>query len=361
MSHCPPLRSSLLVVLLLGLGCDDGGSDEAAPPRPLLGGELPYETLSEYGFFVGEMAAMEPTTGVVPYQVAAPLWADHAGKDRFIVLPEGSTIEVDGAEAWSLPSGSVVIKSFFYSKDRRAPDQNVHVVETRLLIHEAEGWTGHVYVWNEAQTEAVRKVAGGRLRLEFLDDGGQPAEQSYVLPNTNQCKNCHENDDVMGLLGPVTRQLARPVKRGGEQVDQLDWLASQGLFAAGAPSVEQPLVDPFGDADLDLRARSYLESNCGHCHRSGGHGGASGLVLLASEERPSRFGVCKSPVAAGTGSGGRLHDIAPGRPEDSILVYRMESTDPKVKMPEIPNLLPHQPGIDLVSEWISAMTYPACL
>jgi hypothetical protein len=37
------------------------------------------------------------------------------------------------------------------------------------------------------------------------------------------------------------------------------------------------------------------------------------------------------------------------------LVYRMSSTDPEIKMPEIPNLLVDDVGIDLISEWITAM------
>ncbi len=346
---------------LLCAACDGGGAEEAshryrAPPA----GELPYDALSEYGFFEAPLGESVPVEGVVPYVVAAPLWADHSGKDRYFALPEGAQIDVEGEQAWRFPVGSIVIKHFFYSGDRRDPEATATLVETRLLIREAdEGWTGHTYVWNEAQTDAVRKVAGDRFPIRFIDASGAAAEQTYVLPNTNQCKTCHELDDQLGLLGPVTRQLARPVERGGEVVDQLQWLAQRGLFDA-APSTEAPLIDPFGDGPLPHRARSYLEANCGHCHQSGGHGGPSGLMLLASEARPSAYGICKSPVAAGPGSGGRLHDIVPGRPDRSIMVFRMASTDPDLKMPEIPNLIPDQPGIDLVSEWIAAMEPAGC-
>ncbi len=343
------IRSTFCSLLLL-VGC--GGEETGAKA------ELPYETLSEYRFFVGPLAEMRPAPGVIPYVVAAPLWADHAGKDRFFVLPEGTRVEVDG-EDWAFPVGSVVVKSFFYSRDLRSPGASATVVETRLLIREADGWSAHTYVWDDAQTEAVRKVAGTRKTLAYLDETGGEVTGTYVVPNTNQCADCHERDDELGLLGPVTSQMARRVERGGVEVDQLGWLAEQGLFDE-PPVASAPLVDPFGDAPLDQRARSYLAGNCAHCHRAGGHGGPSGLVLEATETRPAHFGICKSPVAAGPGSGGRLYDITPGRPDESIMVYRMESTDLEVKMPELPNLIPDDAGARLIREWIAAMDPPGC-
>ena len=350
MTRCLPWICS---ALLLAACDDDGGTGGAR-------GEIPYDTLSEYGFFEGALADLKPVAGVVPFQVASPLWADHAGKARYFVLPEGTKVAFDGDEPWVFPVGSIVVKHFFYSKDRRDPEGTATLVETRLLVNDAvEGWTGHTYIWDEAQTEAVRKVAGRKLTLRFTDEQGRPAEQRYFVPNTNQCKTCHERDDVLGLLGPVTRQLDRTVVRDGRTVEQLEWLAEQGLYDA-PPSVDAPLVDPLGDGDLTRRARSYLEANCGHCHRDGGHGGPSGLVLMASETRPQRFGICKSPVAAGPGSGGRLHDIVPGHPDKSILIFRMQSTEPELKMPEIPSLIPDDQGVALVSEWITAMEPAGC-
>ena len=104
----------------------------------------------------------------------------------------------------------------------------------------------------------------------------------------------------------------------------------------------------------------WLHANCSHCHRSGGGGGDSGLVLLAWEDNPIDYGVCRSPVAAGAGAGGFEYDIDPGNPDESIMIYRVSSTDPDVKMPELPNLLPPTDGIALLTEWIAAMDHPPC-
>lgn len=339
------MRTLLLLALALAVGCDDADDAATAPRAPALDlDRIPYETLSEYGYFMGDLAAEQPAPGVIGYQVAAPLWADHADKGRFIVLPEGAQLDTSNADEWDLPVGSVVTKSFSYSKDLRDPAGTRTLIETRLLIHEADGWSGHTYLWNAEQTEATRLVPGRRVNLEFLDEAGQPATRPYIVPNTNQCKNCHEIDDRLRTIGLSTRQMH----------GEFDALIAAGALAA-APSNGEPLVFPFGDAPLDARARAYLDANCGHCHRAGGGGGPSGLVLLASETHPATFGVCKSPVAAGPGAGGRLHDITPGEPDQSIFIYRMSSTDPEIKMPEIPNLVVDQDGVDLISAWIAQM------
>jgi hypothetical protein len=47
--------------------------------------------------------------------------------------------------------------------------------------------------------------------------------------------------------------------------------------------------------------------------------------------------------------------IEPGRPERSILVYRMESTDPGVMMPELGRQRVDAHGVELIREWIAAM------
>jgi hypothetical protein len=71
------------------------------------------------------------------------------------------------------------------------------------------------------------------------------------------------------------------------------------------------------------------------------------------------FGVNKPPVAAGIGSGGRLVDIVPGRPDESILVYRIASAHPGVMMPELGKRLVHEEGVALVRRWVAAMPDPS--
>lgn len=347
---------AVVVAAVVAVGCGDA---EVVDPAPI-GGPYP-QTLSAYGFFEGSMADLAPAPGVIPFEVAAPLWSDRAGKSRMLVLPEGQAIGLSSDGDWDVPVGTVLVKSFWFADDLGAPDGARRIVETRLLVHEAQGWIGQVYLWNDEQTEALRAVAGRRVQVAYTV-AGKREEHEYAIPNTNQCLSCHSRDDVGKPLGLVTPQINRDVERDGATVNQLEWLGTKGVFREAVPDTKAlpAFVDPFGDAPVDARARSYLHANCSHCHRLGGNGGNSGLELLSTEDDPHHYGVCKRTAAAGAGTGGKTYDIVPGDPDASIMPFRMGATDPEVKMPELPNRLPDDEGIALVREWISQMTLPAC-
>jgi hypothetical protein len=105
-------------------------------------------------------------------------------------------------------------------------------------------------------------------------------------------------------------------------------------------------------AYLDDRARSYLDINCGHCHIEGGSADTSGLYLDFNEDRKINLGFYKKPVATGRASNNLKYSIVPGKPEKSILLYRMQSLDPGIMMPESGRSLQHSEAIELVSKWI---------
>jgi hypothetical protein len=106
---------------------------------------------------------------------------------------------------------------------------------------------------------------------------------------------------------------------------------------------------------IDQRARAWLEINCAHCHRAEGPAKNSGLHLMADEKDRAKLGVGKAPVAAGKGSGGLLYDIVPGKPDESILQFRIESVHPGIMMPELGRTITHVEGVELVRKWISEM------
>jgi len=350
----------LCAAVVSGCGPHEQPIQEVKPKGP-----LPYATLSEYGFFAGKLADLTPAADVVPYDVSSPLWSDGAGKARFIVLPEGQRAGFHEGEDWEFPEGTIIIKSFFFPLDRREPEGARRHIETRLLVRDskvAEGWTAHTYLWNAEQTEASRVIAGKKVTVDSIDESGNEVSQTYLVPNTNQCKSCHTRDDVYKVLGLTTQQVNRDINVGGEVRSQIEVLAERGVFSAPppAPAGLAAFADPFGSAPLEERARGYLHANCSHCHRPGGGGGSTGLVLVAWEEEPTKLGVCKGPVAAGSGTGTHLFDIVPGKPEDSIMIFRMSSTDPEIKRPEIPNLLPDAAGVELIRAWIAAMQPPGC-
>ena len=65
--------------------------------------------------------------------------------------------------------------------------------------------------------------------------------------------------------------------------------------------------------------------------------------------------MCKSPVAAGIGSGGFSYDIDPGQPDASILVFRMASTQPGIAMPELGRQTVHTQALAVIRDWIDSI------
>jgi hypothetical protein len=98
-----------------------------------------------------------------------------------------------------------------------------------------------------------------------------------------------------------------------------------------------------------------LDINCGHCHNPKGQAFTSGLFLDWKTQDSTALGFYKTPVAAGKGSGNLRFDIVKGKPSESILVYRMKSTDAGEMMPELSRKLIHTEGVELIKDWIKSM------
>jgi len=348
-------------------GSGSGADTSDLPPqpdRPRLDSPTPLRKLSDYAFFVGPLRDMRPNNGVVAYSVNAPLWSDNAYKGRYIAMPEGGQLTpvADGDEDWQLPVGSIVIKTFYFDLDRTTPNEGPYRInETRLLFVTDHGIVAETYLWNDEQTEAVRFVAGTRINMQVIGTDGASANQEYVVPNKNQCANCHSRSDKIHMLGLTTAQLNREsLEEPGR--NQLELWQSAGMIAGdlGDTALLPAYDKPFVSGSLNGQARAYLHGNCSHCHRTGGAAGVTGLWLLASVTEDYRIGICKGPVAAGAGTGSFHYDILPGHPERSIMPFRMSSVDPEIKMPEIPNLVADQQGVALIQAWIADMPPVAC-
>ena len=94
---------------------------------------------------------------------------------------------------------------------------------------------------------------------------------------------------------------------------------------------------------------------CAHCHNPRGAADTSALDLSLSAPSGRHLGICKSPVAVGRGSGDRSYDIFPGRPDESIIVYRMQQSAPDIAMPELGRSAVHSEGVAAVRAWIAEM------
>ena len=314
--------------------------------------------LSDYGFFIGNLANQQPGKNVLPYEVSAKLFSDYAIKSRFIVLPTSEKLNYQSNGSFVFPIGSTLIKSFYYPADLRAPDKNIRLMETRLLINTPEGWIGYPYVWNIAQTEAFLEIAGERLDVSFINSQGNQENFNYSVPNFNQCKGCHVNQNQMKPIGTKARLLNHEYDYAEGSMNQLKKWSMLDMIN-NLPEISSishtPNYNDPKDGSLDERARAWIDINCAHCHRLGAPGETSGLFLNIEENNKTRLGVFKPPVAAGRATGNLKYTISPGKPEESIMVHRMLSKDPGIMMPELGRKLVHKEGIALVSEWIKKM------
>lgn len=319
----------------------------------------PLPQLSDYGLFEGPLAEQRPAPGVLPYSLRSPLFSDYAEKLRFVRLPEGEAAHYDGKEVFQFPVGTVLVKTFYYPCDARRPEGPRRLVETRLLIHEPAGWRALPYIWNEAQSDAFLEVAGEKLDVSFSAEDGSRRELRYSVPDLNQCKGCHSFNGKMAPIGPSARQLNGEHAYAGGSANQLQHWALNGLLK-GLPARREDIPraavwNAPESGSLDERARVWLDINCAHCHRREGPASTSGLFLDIHSGSPEAMGINKAPVAAGRGSGGLRYGIVPGKPEKSILYYRMASTDPGVMMPELGRSVVHEEGLALIREWIREM------
>ncbi|ADQ17820.1 hypothetical protein Lbys_2124 [Leadbetterella byssophila DSM 17132] len=306
---------------------------------------FPYPKLSDYQLFKGEMKLLSPNDELLEFEPTASLFTDYAFKKRFVKIPKDSVAHLPEHpdEPIVFPNETILVKNFYYPLDFSKPEGERKIIETRLLIRTKNTWEAYTYLWNEAQTEALLKNVGATVPVTYFDK--DTVKLDYVVPQKTQCRSCHQRDGEMQPIGPKGKQLA----------DQLSRWKALGKIDSDQFTGKK-LVPPFDpNYPLEDRARSYLDVNCGHCHSSTGPASTSGLHYNREETRNFHLGVMKSPVAAGLGGGGLKFDIKPGSSEESIVVYRMNSTHPGVMMPELGRVTVHQEAVDLIRAWINSL------
>jgi len=371
-------HAPLLLALWLLAGCQGGMAPVAfhAEGRPA--------KLSDWHVVEVRGGKLQLNDGVVPYDLATPLFTDYAHKLRTVWMPQGTAAKYHPTDTFDFPVGTVISKTFYYPRTGKggATDvarnddysrdfagqgldlANVHLIETRILVHRADGWAALPYVWNEAQTEATLARTGAVIALTLVDAqpaAGQPAREdfNYVVPDESQCQSCHAQDWVdrkIHPIGPKARHLNKDYHYADGAQNQLAHLAAIGYLDGLPAPAELPHEASWKDehAPLDARARAYLDINCGHCHNGNGAANTTGLSLTYDTPEDRHLGICKPPTAAGQGTGDHLFDIVPGQPDDSILPYRLASKEPGVMMPEIGRSTVHREGVALIKAWIAA-------
>ena len=352
------------LLVLLGLG-----ACSRPPEVHFFPADVYPERLSAWGIALRLGDALVFPTTAVPYELNTALFSDYALKLRTIWLPPGTTAEFNADKAFEFPTGTIVTKTFFYPKvgggttlaawqgwsgDIEAINfSDYEIIETRLLVRQADHWDALAYVWQG--NDAYLRVTGAIRQFE-IEQGQQTTKLNYIVPTRNECAACHATNHSTGAIQPIGLK-ARHLNRNypGEDYNQLSGWKNANLLS-GLPTpdrVQNNVRLEDTTASVERRARAYLDINCGHCHNAQGAADTSGLLLDAHTSSVRQLGYCKAPIATGRGSGGRMYSIVPGQPDASILIYRLEISDPGDRMPELGRTLIHQEGIALLRQWIS--------
>ena len=183
----------------------------------------------------------------------------------------------------------------------------------------------------------------------------------------SECALCHnpwveKKNTLFGIqsaspLGITTGQLNKPIADSKEGQTQLSALQDAGILAWTSDVAKLPsLADPYDEsASLDRRARSYLQTNCAHCHQVNA-GGTANIALGIEVALPATQTVGVRPIQGTFGiAGARI--IAPGDPARSVLYYRMSKLGGG-RMPRVGSNQVDERATRMIHDWIARMPAP---
>ena len=376
--------------------------------------------LQDYNLFADpEDPRSTPNSGGVPFVLNTKLFSDYAVKYRVAYIPPGKAASYKAgttAEASDTiypeqggspnativyPVGTVLAKTFAF-----LDGANEEVIETRLLIKRTKSdgsdvWAALPYLWETDSSTGERVAvlhnigATASVSWNFTDaDSGMVHNDStdnYAIPTANQCLSCHANKDSesgSAPIGPKVRNLNRvyrsesTITTGQSQhpiagQNQLAYMCSRGLIG-GCPTltldangiatnVERlPKYNVPGDydsgdaaADMEARARAWLEVNCAHCHNDRGFAENTGFYLDVFRQVDKSHGICKGVTAAGNpGTNGRTVDIHPGNALESVLEFRISPQSESSAAARMPPIARSKTDIEahaLIRDWIDTV------
>ena len=301
--------------------------------------------LSDTGCF----QASSPTqvvSGAVPYSIALPFWSDGAAKERYVALPNGTTMSIDSSGDWVLPPGGVTIKNFRWQGQ---------LFETRFFVRHTNGtYSGYTYQWNAGQTQATLVPTGGATRTL----PAEPSDLTWSYPSRNGCFACH-SDAAGGSLGLETRQVNVNgfYPSTGRTANQFVTLEHIGMLSGNIASMQPFPADTDLSAPILDRGKAYLHVNCSNCHRPGGPGRGNFDARFGTLFGDMR--LCDEPPTLGNlGVSGAML-FKPQDPDASVAWLRMSQRTANF-MPPLASTVTDAAGAALLSEWIeSVSTCPA--
>jgi uncharacterized repeat protein (TIGR03806 family) len=319
---------------------------------PLASGKIP-SLLSQTGAFK-DTRHLVPSDGLIPYDLVVAFWSDGASKSRWAAIPS-EKIKFSPTGEWTFPSGTVFVKTFELSTDAGEPGVKRRL-ETRLLVCDSTGGVyGVVYKWRPDNSDADLLRTSQTEEIPIKTATGETRKQTWYYPSRPDCLACH-NSKTSGVLGVKTRQMNRAFTYpSGVTDNELRAWNHLGLFAPQVDDADLAKLPTLAAADdvtrsLQDRARSYLDANCGQCHRPGG----TVAYFDARYDTPlEKQTLIDGPVLIDQGID-RPRVISPHDIWRSIVYMRVNTVD-DIKMPPIARETVDQKGVELLRDWITSL------
>jgi hypothetical protein len=350
MHSFPRTFPSALALTGLLAGCGGGGpSSPTTPPST-----QPAELLSTTGLY-SDIGRKQVDPRNLPWQPQYPLWSDAGAKERWIFIPPGTRIDTSNMDRWVFPVGTKFFKEFSFAGRR---------VETRIMekvaaAPEIGSWTFKAFQWRPDESDAVLVSTAGVPNAAPTTLGTQ-----HDIPSLEQCRACHTRggDAVNGFEAlqlsddqdPMAVEAAR-LEPGDVTVDEL---ARRGLIT-NAPADPARIVS---STPVGRWAMGFLHGNCANCHNPQGPAAASGfdtrhtVNARREEDEPVYRTAVNQFTLVFNIPGTRLNEdsfrILGGFPEQSAVLFRMNSRGGFNQMPPFGSKVADAEAVALVSEWI---------
>ncbi|QJE97053.1 fibronectin type III domain-containing protein [Luteolibacter luteus] len=325
----------------------------------------PPQLLSQTGVFTN-LATLSTAAGVIPYDVPNPLWSDAAAKKRWVILPNNGSFDTPAEDIvfseegnWGFPAGTVFVKHFEVSTSASDPSA-VKRLETRFLVCTANGGKyGFTYKWNETGTDAELMEHGLEEAYSFTKADNSIEQRLWTFPSRGDCMICH-NDTSGQALGFRTAPLNSNYHYAatGRTANQLATLNSLGAFNVTLTATQLAnYIEARGlddqTAPLEHRVRSYLDTNCSHCHQPGGAGDGFDARLGTPLNLQDIINGIPDRYES-LGPDGRY--VVPGNPSLSAIFVRAGAVDNGDAMPPLAKHMAHANGIAVLRSYIDSLT-----
>jgi hypothetical protein len=235
-------------------------------------------------------------------------------------------------------------------------------LETELLVRDNNGSVyGVNYKWRPDNSDA--DLLSGSLSEDILITNATGVRtQTWYYASPSDCQECHNSSVAsspsgVNVLGVNARQLNGRLTYPATGVtdNQLRTLNRLGLFN---PAFDEAVIGNYPQlsamtnvsASLQERVRSYLDVNCEQCHQPGGQGitwDARYDTALANQH------ITNFPAAISLG----LDNACIVKAKDvwrSVLLARINTTDPNIQMPDFRNLIDTN-AVQVLTDWINSL------